>query len=296
MKKDKYLEIITSPKYVKKYAIMAGTLFIAAIAFNLFMKQVSLVSGGANGIAVIFQNYFGIDSSVVLFGLLFFFLILSYFFLTEEDTVAALFVAIVYPLFVNVTSGVPELFLLDYSNVLLITVFAGLIGGFASGIAFKTGLNSGGISILTKIVAKYRKIPVGTANLIVNSIIVLCGAFAFGINMVLYAFVYLYIDKLVINKLVLGASQNKMLQIISDEGDRIVNFIHKQLEHDVTVYQVKGEYTNSKRKMVMTLVPTSDYYLLKESIMIIDPNAFIVVCDSYELAGQDMKMKKLIGE
>lgn len=296
MKNSRYLEIITDKEYIKKYAIMACTLFIGAVVFNLFIKQVNLVSGGANGIAVIFQNFFGVDSSVVLFILMFFFLICSYFFLTEEDTIAALFVAIVYPLFVNVTKNVAGIFLLDYSDVLLVTIFAGLLNGVTSGIAFKTGLNTGGISILTKIVSKYKKIPVGTANLFVNFIIVLCGAFAFGANMILYAFVYLYIDKLVINKVVLGASQNKMLQIISDDYERIVNFIHNELEHDVTVYNVIGKFSNEKRKMVMALIPTSDYYLLKESIQVIDPKAFIFVSDSYELRGQDIKMKKLIGE
>ena len=84
-----------------------------------------------------------------------------------------------------------------------------------------------------------------------------------------------------------------MLQIVSDENKKIIKFIYEELNHDVTIYNVIGKYSNEKKKIIMSIIPTREYYIIREAIKQIDPDAFIVVCDSYEVKGMDITLQSV---
>ena len=79
---------------------------------------------------------------------------------------------------------------------------------------------------------------------------------------------------------------------LSNSGE-IVLVLNKDLGHDATLYNVKGKFNDEKRKMVMSVVSNSSYYEAKEMISLIDPDAFIFVCDSYEVYRQDVSIEDL---
>ena len=90
----------------------------------------------------------------------------------------------------------------------------------------------------------------------------------------------------------LGVSLNKAIYVISDKYKEIVLVLNKELGHDATIYNVKGKFNDEKRKMIMSIIPNSSYYEAKEMIGLIDPSAFIFVCDSYEVHRQDEMIGK----
>ena len=59
----------------------------------------------------------------------------------------------------------------------------------------------------------------------------------------------------------------------------------EKLGHGVTIFPVKGGYTNENQKMLMCVIPTREYYKLKEGISKIDEESFFVITDSYEVKG-----------
>ena len=72
--------------------------------------------------------------------------------------------------------------------------------------------------------------------------------------------------------------------------DRISNQSSKELNHDVTILNTRGKYSNIKQKTIMSVIPTKEYMLIKEVIKDIDNKAFVIVCDSYEVKGQDVSI------
>ena len=102
--------------------------------------------------------------------------------------------------------------------------------------------------------------------MIINSIIVLAGGAVFGINKVLYAIIILIIQKNVSDKIVLGISKNKTIIIVSSKYEEICNYLNHELKHDVTIFNTKGKYTNSKQKTIMSVIPTKEYIIIKEII------------------------------
>ena len=87
------------------------------------------------------------------------------------------------------------------------------------------------------------------------------------------------------DKVIIGISQSKAFYVITDHETDVKKFVLDHLSHGVTIFDVKGGYTGNHQKMIMFIVPTKEYYLVKESIMKIDPKAFFVVTDAYEVSG-----------
>lgn len=283
--------ILKDSNYTKRYIKMSVALALIAVVYNLFICSISLVAGGSGGIGVLFNHLFGIDTSVVLFLFSFLVFILAFLFLDAEQVVSSLFVAIVYPLLVKVTSGLADIIFIDTSHVFIIVLFGAILTGFGQGMIFKLGLNIGGVSVIAKIVYKYTKLSVTLVNAVINALIVLAGGVFLGVSMILYAILFLVVMRMVSEKVILGISNNKTFKVISKEHEKIKGFIF-ELGHDVTVYDTYGAYGNSGFKLLMTVIPTSEFTVFKDYIKSIDKDAFIFVADTYEVCGQDLTVSK----
>ena len=150
---------------------------------------------------------------------------------------------------------------------------------------YKTGYNNGGLPVISQILEKYYKIPIATTSAIINITVVLIGGVFFGWTNVMYAIILIYLNTIIINKVLLGISNNKAFYIITSEEKEIKDYIIKTLDHSVTIFDVKGGFLNKKNKVVLTVVPTREYYRVTEGIKAIDKDAFFVVTDAYEVMG-----------
>ena len=103
--------------------------------------------------------------------------------------------------------------------------------------------------------------------------------------MIMYAVIINYINSLVVDKILLGVSKNKSIYIVTDESEKIKQFIMEEMNHNVTVFDVEGAYTNTKREILLTVIPSKEYFEITESIKLLDPNIFYVVSDAYEVKG-----------
>ena len=170
-------------------------------------------------------------------------------------------------------------------DVLLVVLFAGVLSGVANGLIYKTGYNSGGTTVINQILYEYKKISIAKTSFIISSIIVLLGSIFFGTTNALYAIIYLYINNIVTDKVLLGVSNNKAFYIITDEEEQVKDYIINNLKHDVTVFNVKGGFLEEKKRVLLTVIPTREYYKMTEGIKEIDHEAFFVVTDSYQVEG-----------
>lgn len=284
--------IFTDGSYGIKYGKMSLGLLLLAICYNLFICSIHLVSGGAGGLGVLFNYLFDIEPSLVVFFVSFLMFVLAFIFLNSDQVVSTFFVALVYPLMVKATSGITDIVFIDTGHVLLIVLFGAIFSGIGQGYIFKIGLNFGGFSVLAKIVNKYTKISVTMVNAVINGIIVVVGGFVFGIVMVLYAIIFIVISRYVSEKIMLGISSSKTFKIISSKYDIIEKFIYDNLGHDVTIYDTYGAYLNDDRKLIMVVVPTSEFLVLRDYVKSVDKSAFMFIADTYEVKGQDISINK----
>ena len=284
-----FLELLKDKSLPKRYGIMTISLLLSAINYNMLILPLNLVTGGAGGIGVITRHLFGIDPSVMIFVISFICLIFSAIFLDKENILGALFVTFVYPLFIKVTAGLPDLVFIDTSNVIFICVYSGILNGVTNAMIYKQGLNTGGLGVFAKILNKYKHISQNKAQMVINIAIVLTGVYFFGINMLLYSLIFLFVTNIAGEMAQLGVSQNKIIYTVTTKYDEIAETL-KNLNHESTMYEVETTHKNRDDKMIMTVVPTREYYLIKNIIRKIDKKSFIFTTDSYQTHGQDISI------
>lgn len=264
---------------------MLISLVLSAIVYNVFLLPLSLVTGGTGGIATITHYLYGIDPSLMIFSITAACAILGLMYLGKERTLGSLAVSFSYPVIVKLTAFLSNSISIETSDMLIVVVFAGVLSGIANGLMYRTGYSNGGLPIISQILFETKKIAISKSSLVINIIIVGIGAYFFGTTNALYAIIFLYINNLVLDKVLLGISNNKAFYIITDEEDEVKEYIINHLGHTVTIFDVKGGFLNSKRRVILTVIPSREYYKVTEGIKEIDKNAFFVVTDAYQVEG-----------
>ena len=259
--------------------------FIVAVAYNVFIADNKIVPGGVGGIAVIFNNLFGIDNTITIIILNIILIILSFLLLGTEKTKKSVLGTILFPLFVKLTENLNIWLEIDNSNLLLSVLIGGVLYGIGAGLVFKAGFTTGGTDILNQIISRYAKISIGKSMLYSDGTIVLSSGLFFGLDIMMYSIVILYIISYISDRIILGISDNKMFYIITEKDKEIKEFIINKLNHGVTIFKAQGGYRKKKGNVLMTVLPTKDYYTLRTGIKKIDESAFFIVTDSYELYG-----------
>ncbi len=282
-KAEKVLKVVETAHLFKRYVFLLIGISIYALAYNLFFYKNNIVYGGASGISIITQNL--IDPSKMILILNVFFIILSFIFLGRKKTLGSLVGSLLYPIMVKLTANVGNYIQIENDNLLLIAIVGGVCVGTAAGIVFKSGFTTGGTDILNQIVAKYFKVSIGTSMLMTDGIIVLVGGFFFGWTRVLYAIIVLYIINIMVDKVVLGISSGKAVYITTKEDDLVCDYLLNELKLGITLIETRGGYTNKKDQIILCVVPTSEYFKVREGVQQIDKNAVILVTDAYQTLG-----------
>ena len=284
--KTKNLKVTKKSNITRFLTFLAGC-FIIACAYNIFLVPTDIVPGGVGGIAMLVNSIIDIDNALIIFIADIILLILSYFTLEKGTTRNSIMGTLIFPLMVLLTENINVWLEIDTSQMLLSAVFGGVIYGFGLGLVFKSGFTTGGTDILNQIVSKYFKISIGRSMLCTDGLIVCLSAFAFGPIHLMYSIIVLYIISMISDKVILGISDNKAFYIITNEEEKVKEYILKNLGHGVTIIKAKGGYLEAKENVLMCVLPTSDYYKLTEGIREIDKDAFFLVTDSYEVFGGD---------
>lgn len=266
----------------QRYCLFIIGLFIYALSFSLFFSPNNMVVGGTNGLALIFREWVGLKPSVFVAIISYGLLIISFFYLDKTTTVRNILGTVLYPIFVEFTEKLVPIFNITSSSLFLLMIYGGVLYGFASGLVFKTGFSTGGMDITYQLMSKYLKISIGKARLIISVIIILLGLYVFGIYNVCYTLIALGISTIITDHVILGTSADKSFYIITSKQKEVKELIINNLSHSVTEIDTKGGYTNNKNKLLMTVVPTKEYFTLKESVLAIDKDAFFLITDSYE--------------
>ena len=274
----------TKTKIYRILLVTAG-LFLSSMVYNIILLPLKIVIGGVGSLATITNYLYSINPAIMIFILSLATLILSYMYLGKEKTVGSIYGCIISPIFVQLTSPLRNIVILDTSDVLLLVLFGAIIGGIAGGLVYKSGYSSGGYSTIIQILFYKLKIPRAKSNLVLSGVTILLGSYFFGLTNALYAIIYIYIESLVMDRVLLGISQNKAFYIITEKEKEVKEYIIEELKHTVTTFDVKGGFLEDKRRVMLTVIPSREYYRLTEGIKHIDKDAFFVVTDSYQVEG-----------
>lgn len=276
------LDTLYKKNFGKNLFLFAMGMLISAMAFNLFYQPYNVIPTGSSGLVLLISEFVSIDISIITFVINFLLLLLGLIFFGWDYALKMVAVTVLYPTFLKATTLITRFIDLENTSLFLVVVLGGAMLGLSTGLVRKSGFNPGGFSAIYDIMKKYFYMSFGTSGLIVNAILIGTSAFMYGLNSAIYAIISLLVSSYVVDKVVIGISDNKVFYIITNKQAEIRDYIMDKLHYSVTVVNARGGYTNKRRKMLMCVVPTIEYLKLRELVSAIDPKVFFLIVDTYE--------------
>jgi uncharacterized membrane-anchored protein YitT (DUF2179 family) len=281
--KDKIL----SKEWVMSYVTLIAGTFVLALGYAFFMTPYKITPGGIYGISIVlhYQFNFPVGLAALCFNLPLTLIGLKL--LGSRFGIKTFIGFILTALFTDGLRfflGNDPLKLQD--EVLLASIFGGVIMGIGVGMIFKSRASS----VLASILSKYTKMPLGKQLMLVDSCIVVLGFLAFqDWKIPLYSWLTIFLMGKVIDMVLHGFSDDKIVFIISDKSEALRKTIIYDLQRGGTIFQAKGMFTQEPKNVLFTVMNRREIPDLQKYIFQVDVNAFISILDAHEILGKGFK-------
>ncbi len=272
-------------KIIKYLYILFGCALIA-FAIDFIVIPNNLLTFGINGIATMLYYLNGVNVGINILFLNLCGILLSSLILDKEIIKEYLFPSIMIPIFVYLFSFISSSFVILLPEMLLVIIVAGFLTGFGYSLIYKQGLSASVVYLVEEMIGKLTKFHSKIYSWIFDVIILIVSIFLFGYQVTLYSMIIIFISKYKITKTRFGINDSKMFYVITNKASDVKQYIIHDLKYELTVLDVKGGFSKKKNQIFLTIIDTKDYYKLKEGIRIIDPNAFIAICDTYDVVNR----------
>lgn len=267
--------------------ILFGSIVYSA-GIHCFSAPNNIAPGGVAGISTLISSITGKDNIIgLLYGVINVpLVIVGLVFLGKKLMIKTLIsVAIVT---FSTDYGLAFLPVYKDGDPLLAAIFAGVLFGIGLGIIYLREGTSGGTDIINKLInKKYPHISLGAAMLGTDAVIICASMFVFGtIEAGLYAIVAIFICSKVMDMILYGSYEGKMLLIFSEKYEDISNFIMNDLKRGITWLKGEGAYSRHEKHVICCAVHKSEYSKIKRKVKEIDPKAFIIISSVGEVLGE----------
>jgi len=174
-------------------------------------------------------------------------------------------------------------------DLMLASIWGGVVTGVGLGLVFKVGGNTGGTDILAQLVAPKTSLGIGQIMLIVDAIVLLLAAVVFGPELALYAAISIAIMSWIIDLVIEGFAFEKAVFIISTEYEAIGDVVTHELGRGATLIEASGVWTKERRPMLLVVLTRKEIGTLKAIVARLDPSALVVISNVHETIGEGFK-------
>lgn len=171
------------------------------------------------------------------------------------------------------------------ANPILAAILGGIICGVGSGIALRSQGSSGGLDILAVYLNKKFGLRIGSTTTSVSVLVLVAGALFLNFEAALYTLVYVFTLGKVLDSILTGFNQRKLVIVISNCHREIAEQIMTRLTRGVTYLEGWGGYSGDEKKVILSIITLTELSKLKQMVFDIDPTAFVVVNDTLEVLG-----------
>ena len=272
---------------VLTYMFMTIGILLAALALEVFLIPNRIIDGGITGISIILSFLTNINLSIFIVIINIPFLLLGFKHLGKNFLIQSSIAMVLFSLLLEAFKQVDVV----TSDILLATVFGGLLLGIGVGFVIRYGACLDGVETIAILINKKTSFSVGQVILLINLVIYMVAGILFGWDRALYSIMTYFITYKIIDIVSEGLDQAKAALIITNNGEEIANSIYKKLGRTVTF--IEGEGLISGKKVVLYVVVTRiEVRELKKIVGDDDVSAFMTITDVAEIVGQHIKDKE----
>lgn len=266
--------------------------FLLATGINTFVHKAGLLPGGFTGITIllqdIFSKFFGINIPFAVFywGLNIVPAAICFKYVGKRFTLLSIWAIVASGFFTDLLPG------FNFTNdVLLCTVFGGIINGTAISLCLLAGATSGGTDFISIYVSEKTGRSIWNHIFIGNVIVLVIFGLLFGWTRALYSIIFQFASTEILNSLY-KRYQKSTLLIITDKPEELVKTIRETTGHDATLFKGEGCYTGLERNMLYTVISSDTEEKLIREVKKTDPMAFVNILQTKMLKGNFIMKKQ----
>jgi len=268
--------------------IVLGSL-IMGLGYALFLIPHHLVPGGVSGIAIILNYFFNLPVGILIMIFNIPVFVLGIRVMGSRYGVKSLFGMVLSSLLIDFFYEILKLPGAT-DNPLLAAIYSGVCIGVGLGIIFRSKASTGGTDTLGQVISKWTGMTVGMAIMAVDFVIISASGLSFrSWEAPLYGYIVLYISTWVIDRILEGWNHSKMVFINSNKGKQIEEFILFSLHRGGTALKSRSMYLKRDRELLMSVIHRKQIPELREFVKEIDPEAFVVISDTYAVLGKGFR-------
>lgn len=273
-------------KESKRVILCIAAGIIMSVNLSTFVHTGGLLPGGFSGLTLliqnIFQRYAGITLpySAVYIALNLFPAVLSFRKIGKKFTIYS---GITILLTSILTDFIPKT-AITY-DILLISIFGGIINGFAVSLCLIGKATSGGTDFIAIAISEKYHVDAFNYILIFNAVMLTIDGFLFGWDKALYSIIFQFTSTQVINIIYKRYKKNTLF-IVTDNPQTVAEAINRLTQHGATRISAHGTYDNSARQLIYSVVSTDELKSVLNEIKQVDPNAFVNVMRTDQIRGR----------
>lgn len=298
--------------------IFAGSILFG-VAYSWFLFPFRVSPGGVGGLAQVLYHWTGMAESIWMFAFNIPLFFLGFFVIGKQFGIRS-FVGMMlsnamcwifqpshlsflssYSELVHNVAGEGELprlavFLTGNSetDILLASIAGSALLGAGLGLIFKFRGSTGGTDIPVAILKKYTGVSISTGYWMVESLIILSVGIVFGNPaIVIWAYLNLFLASRMTDFAAEGMPYVKAVMIITEHPDEVRDAIFEKLNRGVTFLKAQGGYERKERDVIYVCIHRRQVMMLRRILRKIDPDAFMVLHDAYDVMGYGFKQRTL---
>lgn len=254
------------------------------LGISCFMAPNNIISGGVSGVATIVNHFTGFPLGVFALLLNIPIFIWGVIKLGKSLGIATLYGTVTLSVFIDLFATIGPV----TDDILLASLFGGLLCGVGHGIGFFVGATTGGVDIVAKIVQLgLRHIQLGKILLLVDLIVITSAMLIYkDFNIGLYSIICLWLTSVAIDRILEGFNFGKLIFVISDYSVEIAETINRSMERGATFLHGYGSYTGDPKNIIMCTIKKREIPAIKDIIKSFDKNAFVLITDVREVLGE----------
>lgn len=264
---------------------------ITAVSLNMFLIPNKVAAGGVSGLATVIHYLLNWPVGMIMLAFNIPLFIIGLKVMGARYGINTLFGAGILSVAIDVMAPFTPVLT---SDLLLNSLYGGVVGGIGMGIVFRSKGNTAGTALAAVILNKLLGYRVGQAMMAADFFVIVFAGFAFkSAELALYALISIFVTGQIVDLVQEGATTSKAFFVMSNKSKQVADAILTEMDRGVTVLQSKGGYTGELRETLLCVVSTSEVTQLKEVIHQIDAKAFVIVTSAHEVLGEGFTEVKL---
>lgn len=269
------------------YFLIGVSAAVQGVGISLFLEPYGIAPGGVTGIAMMISHFTGFKTGSLILLINLPLLMASFFFFGKVFFARTLFATILVSAFTDLFSNFPPV----GDDRIISAIAGGALIALSLGIIFRAGGSTGGVDVVVRFLRKaFPQLKAGSIFLMVDGVICsLMGIVFANINNALYAFVALGVCSKLLDYVLYGGDEAKLVFIFSEKSEDIMKNLLIRLEVGASYITGEGGFSGNKRKIIMCAIRKSVFPKLEELVKGCDEKSFMVVSSASEIYGKGFK-------